>query len=159
PPEISAHLPGLSSLRRMNLCSSPSTRMSECAATKPSRLSVRTVSTELRNFFMAVLPNGPELTQLRTENRRTVFLESPWSAASLAGDAGYLLDEFVDRPVERGILLVVAEVGHDERHMARLARTRSRRQLAGMRLMIGGEELVALGRAEMADGKDRRQMP
>ena len=49
-------------------------------------------------------------------------------------------------PVERGILLVIAEIGNDERDMPRLAHACGHRRLARMRLMIGGEEMLALGR-------------
>ena len=70
-----------------------------------------------------------------------------------------LLDEFVDGAVERGVLLVVAEVGHGQRQMPRLAHAvRPAGVLPGCAMLIGGEKLVALGRAEMADGEDRRQM-
>src|SRR6478752_7800641 len=133
PPEISATLPGRNVLRRTNLCSSPSARISAWAATKPSRLSVSTVSTAFINFFMA--------------SSQTARQE--WSAAALAGDAGDLLDEFVDRPVERRVLLVVAEIRHDQRHMPRLAHARGDRHFSWMRLMVGGEKLIPLGRAEM----------
>ena len=51
PPEIIPTLPGLTLRRRTNLCSSPSATISPCAATKPSRLSARIVSTALMSFF------------------------------------------------------------------------------------------------------------
>src|SRR3954451_10683402 len=118
--------------------------MSACAAANPSRLSVSIVSTAFMNFFTAV-------------SSRTRPHADP--SASLAGDAGDLLDELVDRAVERRVLFVVAEIGHDQRDMPRLAQAGRHRHLSRMRPMIGGEKLVALGRAEMADREDGRQMP
>src|SRR5258708_24178895 len=52
PPDTSATLPRPSAARRTNLRSGPSATMSACAAAKPSRLSVSTVSAAFISFFI-----------------------------------------------------------------------------------------------------------
>src|SRR5688572_21867644 len=99
PPEIRATLPGFSTLRRMNLWPPPSVTMSECAAAKPSRLSVSTSSMALTNFFI-----------VSSHLLRLVGLGPDFWLAALAGDAGDPVDEFVYCAVERRILFGVAEV-------------------------------------------------
>src|SRR5690606_18268684 len=101
-------LPGFSTLRRMNLWPPPSITMSECAAAKPSRLSVSTLSTALMNFFMvssrwSIGPKSVKRFSDSSDARKN-------GLAAPAGDAGDLVDEFVDGAVERGVLLGIAEI-------------------------------------------------
>ena len=104
---------------------SPSARMSACAAAKPSRLSVSTVSTALMSFFMVVLPIVDRLR-----------------SAALAGDAGDPLDEIVDR---RGRARRSACRRRDRARSARCAASCAARRrptsCRGCAGAIGGEEM------------------
>ncbi len=104
--------------------------MSAWARTKPSRLSVRTVSTALISFFI-VVPS-------RTSHRQ----------------GGHLADELGDRLVECGVVFLFAQIRHQQRQVARLERRCADLELARMRAAVGGQERVALAGAEMADRED-----
>src|SRR3954466_14170610 len=144
PPEISATLPDFSVLRRMNLWPPPSVTMSACAAAKPSKLFGSMSSMALINFFMLSSHSRAGGLSRRDDDR--------WLAA-LGGDAGYPLDEVVDRAVERRALLGIAQIGHRRRDMPRTLHLSVYRSLARVREAIGAKEHVALLLAEMADGE------
>ncbi len=145
-PRSAPPCPASAALRRMNLWPPPSVTMSTCAAAKPSRLSVSTSSTALMNFFMLSSHcSGPPAPQPRSDHLRL---------AALAGDAGDLLDEVVDRAVERRVLSLCRQdraPSADVPRPPQLAVTK--RPLSRMRCAIGGEEPIALLLAEMADGR------
>src|SRR6185369_13237467 len=93
PPDMSATLPGFGLARRTNFRSGPRATMSSWAATKPSRLSARMVSTELISFFMALPP------------RKSVFADQPRQT----------LDEIADEAVEFVVAILVSEVRQVDR--------------------------------------------
>src|SRR5262245_49628042 len=134
PPEISTTLPDFGRRRRTKRCSSSSAKMSECAATSPSRLSVSTVSTLLINFFI-------ELLLIRTGKH-----------------AGNLAGEIHDQRIEAGIALRIAEIGQGEHLAPHLAAGAVIQMPDGMRLGIGVEKPPAGGLREVAELEDRVEM-
>src|SRR4030095_3877427 len=145
PPEISATLPGFKDRRRTNLRSGPRSRISACAAAKPSRLSSSTVSAPVISFFINALP----MVHLR-------FEKNP--SADALGVARKLRGKIDDELFERAVLLVVAEIGHRYRDGARARFAMGWAQPAGMRASVGFQEGRALGAGHMADFEDDRDM-
>src|SRR5882672_7041044 len=145
PPEIRATLPDFKLRRRTNLRSGPSSRISACAAAKPSRLSSSTVSAPLISFFINALPICSLAVRINP-------------SADGLGVARKLRRKIDDELFERAVLLVVAEVGHSHRDGARARFAMGCAQPTRMRASIRFQERRALGTGQMADFEDDRDM-
>src|SRR5229473_2909618 len=134
PPDTSATLPRPSAARRTNLRSGPSATMSACAAAKPSRLSVSTVSAAFISFFIGSSHDDGSF--------------EPYCRLDKSDQFG---DESRDQLLDAAVARLVPEIGQVDRVAPQSPRLPDELHAARMCAAIGFEEMLLLLRREVAD--------